>query len=222
MIRVLYLIGSIASVLLTACVLDYFPYRGRATKRCDMFKRRAIAMRVGVQLLLVLSLLVACGKKESPAPAPTPNPAPVPAPNPAPNPGPGASALPSTQGEYPGITVTIQEVKRVSNTVTLKFAVMNQSGKDFGFGYNFTEGSMSMADQGSIVGVHLVDSLNKKSYAVMRDSSGGCICSRNIATIAPGSQAVLWAKFEAPPDDVQKISVTIPHFPPFEDVPISR
>jgi hypothetical protein len=68
----------------------------------------------------------------------------------------------------------------------------------------------------------LIDGTNKKKYFVMRDGDGACLCSRNVPAIATGSQAVLWAKFPVPPDDVQKITVEIPHFPPFEDVPLTR
>ena len=35
-------------------------------------------------------------------------------------------------------------------------------------------------------------------------------------------RANVWAKFPAPPEDVQKISVVVPTFPPFEGIPISR
>jgi hypothetical protein len=37
-----------------------------------------------------------------------------------------------------------------------------------------------------------------------------------------GSQASLWAKFPAPPDDVTKMTVVIQHFIPLEDIPIGR
>lgn len=159
----------------------------------------------------------------SATPAPAPAPAPVPAASAVPQPQPAAAssnALP-TQGEYPGITVTIQELKRSSSALTLKFVMANQSKQDFGFGANFRE-TTGDSDWGSIGGVHLIDGTNKKKYFVMRDSDRACLCSRNIPNIAAGSQAVLWAKFPVPPDDVQKITVEIPHFPPFEDVAISR
>ena len=89
----------------------------------------------------------------------------------------------------------------------------------FAFGYSFGEGG---GDFGTISGIHLIDAANKKKYFVVRDTDKACVCSSNIANIAAGSQSVLWAKFPAPPDDVQKITVEIPHFPPFEDVPITR
>jgi hypothetical protein len=149
---------------------------------------------------------------------PTP-PGTAPTPAPASQPAPSSTALPSTQGEFPGLTLTVQELKRSSNALTLKFALINQSNNNFGFGYSFGEGDKEF---GSVGGIHLIDAANKKKYFVVRDADGSCVCSRNIANIAAGSQSVLWAKFPAPPDDVQKITVEIPHFPPFEDVPITR
>jgi hypothetical protein len=56
----------------------------------------------------------------------------------------------------------------------------------------------------------------------VRDTAQTCSCSRNLGNIDAGGQLVLWAKFPAPPDDVQKLTVEIPHFPPLDEVPLSR
>jgi hypothetical protein len=74
----------------------------------------------------------------------------------------------------------------------------------------------------SLGGVTLVDIAGKKKYEVARDSARRCLCSGNLSRLDPGARLSLWAKFPAPPDDVQKISVLIPFFPPIEEVPISR
>ena len=113
--------------------------------------------------------------------------------------------------------MTVQELKRTGNTVTLRLAVANDSKNEFQFGYYFGE-----HDFGSIGSIHLIDSSNKKQYFVVQNSDGNCVCSVNIANIPPGSGSVVWAKFPAPPDDVQKVTVEIPHFMPLEDVPISK
>jgi hypothetical protein len=173
-----------------------------------MLRVRIVHVFTTFLLLAAIAVLGGCSKKEE-SPVPPPQPAPTPSSN----------ALPSTQGEFPGLTLTVQELKRSSNALTLKLALINQSKNDFAFSYSFGEGG---GDFGTISGIHLIDAANKKKYFVMRDTDGACVCSRNIANTAVGSQSVLWAKFPAPPDDVQKITVEIPHFPPFEDVPISR
>jgi hypothetical protein len=71
-------------------------------------------------------------------------------------------------------------------------------------------------------GVHLIDAASKKKYFVVTDSDGTVLTSNNIPNIAPKSQITVWAKFPAPPDDVQKITFEIPHFITVEDVPIIR
>ena len=207
------------------------------------------SIRAAASCMLLGCLLAGCSKKEAPqatqpaepasqtaqsaptVPAPAPVPAaapassaqgasPVQSPTPPPPSSPPASAGksgPSTQGEFPGVTMTVQELKRTGNTVTLRLAVANESNNEFAFGYYFGE-----HDFGSIGSIHLIDSTNKKEYFVVQNSNGNCVCSVNIANIPPGSGSVVWAKFPAPPDDVQKVTVEIPHFMPLEDVPISK
>ena len=181
-----------------------------------MLRGRVVHVLTTFLLLASIAVLGGCSKKEEAAvPPPQPQPAPQSASQPAPTP--SFNALPSTQGEFPGLTLTVQELKRSSNALTLKFVLQSKDG--FAFHYDFGEGGNEYGDIG---GIHLIDAANKKKYFVVRDADGSCVCSRNIANIAAGSQSVLWAKFPAPPDDVQKITVVFPHFPPIEDVPITR
>jgi hypothetical protein len=134
-----------------------------------------------------------------------------------------SSGIASADGEKPGTRVDVAELKRGSGgTVTLKMAFVNDSDKAIGFGYNFGDPDHQIRDHGSIGAVQLVDPVGKKKYFVARDSEGKCVCSTNIPDVAPHSRLSLWAKFPAPPDDVQKISIVIPHFQPLDDVAISR
>ena len=136
---------------------------------------------------------------------------------------PSAAAIATADGENSGTRVEVTELKRSSdNTVTLKFAMVNDSDKPIGFGYDFGDKANDIKDHASIGGVTLVDSAGKKKYFVVRDSDNSCLCSRAVKDIAPKSRANLWAKFPAPPDDVQKISIVIPHFAPMDDVTISH
>lgn len=133
---------------------------------------------------------------------------------------PAGPVLASTDGDKPGIRVEVVELKRTSgDTVNLKFAMINDSSEDMGYSYDFGEGSTS--DFGTIAGVHLIDAAGKKKYFVVRDSEGACLCSRGLKSIEPKTRANLFAKFPAPPADVQKITVVIPHFIPMDDVPIT-
>jgi hypothetical protein len=136
---------------------------------------------------------------------------------------PSAAAIATADGEKAGTRVDITELKRSSdNTVTLKFALVNDSPERVGFGYDYGDPQNSIKDFASIGGVTLVDGANKKKYFVVRDTENTCLCSRELKDIPAKSRANVWAKFPAPPDDVQKISVVIPHFGPLDDVPISR
>lgn len=146
---------------------------------------------------------------------------------PAPAPAPAAktpSVLATTDGEYPDVKVEVTELKRASgDTLTLKFAIINDSSEAMSYSYDFGEaGKYHTGDFNSVGGVNLVDAAGKKKYLVLRDSAGNCVCSRGLKGVQPGSRANLYAKFPAPPGDVEKITVEIPHFIPMDDVPISK
>jgi hypothetical protein len=199
---------------------------GRTSAKGDstMLKVRIANVLTSFLLLASIAVLGGCNNKKEatgppPQPQPVAQPAPQPTPQPAPQPAPtpSANAQPTTQGELPGLALTIQELKRSSSNLTLQFVVQSKNG--FAFHYEFGEGGNEF---GNIGGIHLIDEANKKKYFVLRDTNGTCVCSRDIVNIAAGSQSLLWAKFPAPPDEVQKITVEIPHFPPIEDVPITR
>jgi hypothetical protein len=191
-------------------------------------------------LLFSLALIFSCAKKESTpaqpaasAPASTTSAAPSTSsaaapptstttapPAAAPS---AASGIASAEGEKPGTRVDVQELKRGSGgTVTLKMTFVNDTDKGMGFGYNYADPDHEIRDHGSIGAVQLVDPVGKKKYFVARDSAGKCVCSTQIPDVPPHSHLSLWAKFPAPPDDVQKISIVIPHFQPLDDVTISR
>src|SRR2546426_6943677 len=92
-----------------------------AGRRSEMARMKSLITWTEV-LLFGITLLAGCSNKEkesrkAPEPVPAPAPAPQPAPAPAPAPAPPAapSGMPSTQGEHPGLTVAIQELKRSSD-----------------------------------------------------------------------------------------------------------
>jgi hypothetical protein len=133
------------------------------------------------------------------------------------------AAIATADGEAPGVRAEVTELKRTSGgTVSLKFAMINDSDQAVSFGYRFVDKDHEVTDFGGVGGVHLIDPVGKKKYFVARDSENKCVCSQGVADIPKGSRANLWAKFPAPPDGVEKISVVIPHFAPMDDVPLSR
>ncbi|MFN2517312.1 MAG: hypothetical protein ABR556_13975, partial [Pyrinomonadaceae bacterium] len=67
---------------------------------------------------------------------------------------PSAAAIATADGEKSGVRVEITELKRSSdNTVTLKFAMVNDSDKSLGFGYDYGDKDNSIKDFSSIGGV---------------------------------------------------------------------
>jgi len=185
-------------------------------------------------LLLLSAALSGCGQsgsasRPSAAPASTQAAAPAAAP-PAASPAPAAAipppsapasstpALATTDGESPGVQLAVTELKRTSGSLTLRFTIFNNRDQEFPPVFDGDQWNRFR----HLGAVHLIDGVSKKKYFVVTDSDGNFLCSNAIPNIAPKSQLSLWAKFPLPPDDVQKITVEIPHFPPMEDVPISR
>jgi len=128
--------------------------------------------------------------------------------------------LASADGEMPGSRIEVHELKRLSSgTLMLKFAMVNDADQTLNFGYDFGAGSTS--DIGTVGGVHLIDAVAKKKYLVVRDSKKTCDCSRGVKDVTARSRVNLWARFPAPSDNVDKITVIVPHFSPMDDVAIS-
>lgn len=92
--------------------------------------------------------------------------------------------------------------------MTLRLAFVNTGGR--------TQFNVGNLDQ-----VNLIDAVGKKKYFVVRDSQDACLCSRVISSLDASARANVWAKFPAPPEDVQKISVVVPQFPPIEGIAIT-
>jgi hypothetical protein len=68
--------------------------------------------------------------------------------------------------------------------------------------------------------VHLIDAANKKKYLVVRDTQKKCVCSQ-VRSLKKGDSSNAWAKFPAPPETVQKLTVVVPGFEPIEGVPVT-
>lgn len=132
-----------------------------------------------------------------------------------------AAPIASTEGEVPGLRLDVTELKRTSGgTLTLKFTVYNETDQTLS---TTTLGEPGAGqDYRSVGGVYLIDAAGMKKYLVVRDGDDHCVCSRDIEDIDKGNYATMWAKFPAPPDDVQAMGIVIPHFIPIDDVPIGN
>jgi hypothetical protein len=129
-----------------------------------------------------------------------------------------AEPVASTDGETPGLSIQVQELKLVSGALMLKLTIKNDSDKPTDL-----TNTMSSAEGATVDGIYLIDVPGKKKYLVVRDSENHCLCSRGIErNLLPSGSLAFWAKFPVPPDSVQKIGIVVPHFIPMDDVPISR
>jgi len=121
----------------------------------------------------------------------------------------------SSEGQIPGSKIVVREIKRdAAGTVTLRFQLVNegeQAIKTYGV----------LGEYFGMDNLNLIDTANKKKYLVVKDTEGACVCSELKDDAVPGSRFNLWAKFPAPPDDVQQITVVVPSFEPVESVPIA-
>jgi len=123
--------------------------------------------------------------------------------------------------EKPGFRVEVVSLKREDGgTVTLTFRLHNDTDKSADFACELRESGNESCRQ--VSGVHLIDGANRKKHLVVRDSTGACVCSTTLTSVQPKGSVNLWAKFPAPPENAQKVTVIVPQFLPVDNVPISR
>ena len=118
------------------------------------------------------------------------------------------------EGEKAGHKIIVRDLKRDDGgTVTLRFRMVNDNEKP--------ETVYQLLGDYLDNRVHLIDAANKKKYLVVKDSSGKCECTAIKGNVTKDSPVNLWAKFPAPPESVQKITVVVSGFEPVESVPIT-
>lgn len=132
-----------------------------------------------------------------------------------------AEPIATTDGEAPGTSIQVLELKVSNGTVMLKFSMVNDSDAGFDTA-SLRDMNVAKADGNAVSGIYLIDVANKKKYFPVVDTDGHCICSRDARNVQSKSSGNLWAKFPAPPDSVTRIGLVFPHFLPMDDVPISR
>ncbi len=159
-----------------------------------------------------------------PEPAATPTEAPVTPAAPAVPPAAQAPASAFVQDHETGVEVTLVDVRRTGgDSVTVKWRYRNTQPAEV----KIAKGGSSWVDPYRLtMEAFLVDPVNKKKYLVITDAEKIPLTSRHGdwqgVTLASGQTLSAWAKFPAPPADVEKITVTIPGVAPFEDVPIVK
>jgi hypothetical protein len=130
------------------------------------------------------------------------------------------AGIASSDGDKTGTKVVVTSLVRGSDTVTLKLLLVNNSGAPLvtydRFDASPYHGYRTMSN------IHLIDTVSKKKYFPIADTDNNCLCSQDVDDIPPGSQTEIWVKFPAPPPSVTKIGIEVPHFIPFDDVPITQ
>lgn len=120
----------------------------------------------------------------------------------------------------PDLRCDLLEVKRVSGgALNIRWRVVNTVGQ--GSGLTGTTGK-SINYNYSWDQLYFTDPAENKKYGFLTDSGGNRIVHVYSGPYAAGQQRTNWAKFPAPPASSKKISIYIPQFPPFDDVPISE
>ena len=126
--------------------------------------------------------------------------------------------LATIPSDTPGVHIDILGIKRSEGgMVTLRAAFVNESGAA-------VKDSVFPGMNGSGWQVSLLDYQAKKKYGVIGFDDGSCLCTTNLiynADFEPGRK-VLWAKFRAPPQSVEKLTVLAGSGEPIEDIPITH
>jgi len=138
----------------------------------------------------------------------------------------------SDHADLPGITLAINQLRRSdANTITLIFTIANKGSKALNF--DWTWGEAGFVEVGNALtfdmsGAYLVDTGGKKKYLVLRDTRKVCLCTTGILRsgtelkgVEAGQETTMFAKFPAPPAQVAKLTVVVPHFPALDNVPLS-
>ena len=184
--------------------------------------------------LCLVAATVACSKPETPEqPAPTTaapaaqRVAPVtaaPAAAPAAAPMSSGTAIASAQfGANPDLRCDLLEAKRTSGGALLvRWRLVNTGGGQASTGLVAGGASKPIYYNFDWQELYYTDPAENKKYAYLTDSENNKILDVFWGNFNAGEQHLNWAKFPAPPPTSSKITVYIPKFMPFEDVPVTQ
>ncbi len=156
-----------------------------------------------------------------------------------------SSSLPTTSGEptpsttsSPGAGVTVVRSQTLpvhdskTGRVVLGVSAVQVRGKlavvDLSFAPTYpdksSDESISLFSMNGQNGLrpYLIDTVNLKRYAVVKDSDGRVLGSDDLARAVNGGTGTASYTFAAPPADVTSMEFAFGDFPPFHDVPVSR
>ena len=136
-----------------------------------------------------------------------------------------ASALGVAEHEIAGIVVDLLDVSRTGDAITVRWRY-----------HTGIEPGVTLSDDNDPYaltrGAYLLDETHQKKYLVLEDGAGRPVAAghahntndTNDAGVVVRADVPLtaWAKFPAPPGDVEQIAVHLPGVGPFETVPVAQ
>ncbi|MFE0105436.1 hypothetical protein [Streptomyces sp. NPDC059009] len=122
--------------------------------------------------------------------------------------------LAEVKGEQ-GLDLKITSAKRdEGGFVTVEGSVTNGGSKAW-VGASWRGDERELAKNGgSLAGASLVDATGKKKYLVLRDTQGGCLCTKFTGGVLSGQSVDWFAQFPAPPEGTNKVSFQVGAMPP--------
>lgn len=133
-----------------------------------------------------------------------------------------AQPLATAATNWDGIEIDLMSVERKSSILTVKWGVRN-------VGDERTKADFSMLGEGA--STYLVDEENGTKYYALTDQEGHLLASMHeyvgsnrhgvVDNIEPGTTKRYWAKFPAPPPEVETVSVFFTESEPLEGVAIT-
>ena len=136
-------------------------------------------------------------------------------PDPSPAPAPAAPAAPGSviaSAQYSNdsnLRCDLLEVKRVSGGALLaRWRIVNTGTKAVSYDFGWDD-------------IYYIDPAGNKKYSNLT-IEGKKILDMWGGSLPPGEQRVMWAKYAAPAPTSKRISLNIPKFTPFEDVPVAE
>jgi hypothetical protein len=123
----------------------------------------------------------------------------------------------------PDLRCDLLEVKRTSGgALLIRWRLINTAGGQASTGLVAGGAPKPVYYNFDWPELYYTDPAENKKYAFLTDSDNNRILDVFWGNFDAGQQHLNWAKFPAPPPTSTKITVFVPKFMPFEDVPVSQ
>ncbi|WP_152562284.1 MULTISPECIES: hypothetical protein [unclassified Prochlorococcus] len=126
--------------------------------------------------------------------------------------------------ELDSVEVALMRVKRSSgNTLNIYWTYTNNSSEE----KKLTKGCHGWpCNYRAASDAYIIDNVNQKKHLVVKADGKPITSNQSMLgrenTLEPGATINVWAKFPAPPNDIETISLYLPGIPPIEDVQITE